>query len=459
MTFRNRVRTVLVTAVCVLAALGCSRRSPTEAWPPIVDPVVFSDGFGTNVGFQAFGGSKLDALSIDETTKYAGTASLKFTVPAPGDPSGGYSGGAFVTSQARSLAPYNALSFWVKASRTASLEVAGFGNDNTGTSRYEAKRSAIAMTTAWTQVLIPIPLAAKLEAERGMFFLAEGPQGGAGLTIWLDEVRFVNVPTVTNPRPVLNTQTLNTLVGATINLGGTTRTIFNIGGADFAVTHQPEYFSFISSNPAVAAISGTTVRVLGTGTAAITAKLEATDATGTITLNVSAPPATAAPAPTAPAIDVISLFSNAYSNVPVSTWSATWDVADVSDLTIAGNATKVYTNLSFAGIEFTNHLIDASAMNFFHMNIWVPSGTTFKVKLVDFGADGIFGGCANCGDDREQELTFNAGSTPALVTGAWVDLDIPFTSFTNLTNRAHLAQIIISGDTRTVFVDNVYFRK
>lgn len=455
MAHRTSVRFALACAATALALAGCSRTSPTEPWPPIVDPVVFTDGFGAHVGFQAFGGSKLDALSIDQTEKHSGTASLKFTVPAPGDPTGGYAGGAFVTSQARSLAPYNALSFWVKASRAVQLETAGFGNDNTGTSRFEAKRTAIPVTTTWSLVLVPIPDASKLTAEKGLFFIAEGPQTGAGLTLWVDDVMFVSSATITNPRPTLASRTLNSIVGSTVTLEGTTRTTFTVGGLDQTVTHQPAYFSYASTDPLVATIANGVLHVLGTGFATITAKLGAIDATGAISLNATAPPATAAPTPSVPSSDVTSLFSDAYANVPVDTWSAVWDNADVADLSVSGNQTKLYTNLVFAGIEFVTRPIDASVMTHVHLDVWIPSGTTFRVKLVDFGADGVFGG----GNDTQHELTFDSGSTPALVTGSWLGLEIPLVAFTGLGSRAHLAQLILSGDTRTVFVDNVYFHK
>jgi hypothetical protein len=175
--------------------------------------------------------------------------------------------------------------------------------------------------------------------------------------------------------------------------------------------------------------------------------------------NVAPPsePTVAAPTPTDAQSDVISLFSNAYTNVTVDTWSAGWDMADVADVLISGNATKRYTNLAFAGIEFTSQTINASAMTHFNMDIWTPDPTAapavFKIKLVDFGANGVWGG----GDDVEQELNFNAASVPPLVSNAWVSFHIPLSSFTNLTTRGHLAQLIISGDPNTVFVDNVYF--
>lgn len=454
MTLRDPVRIALAIAALALAMAGCGRPSPTQPWPPNTDPLVFGDASGSNVGFQPFSGSKVDAVGIDSTTRYQGAAAIKVTVPGPGDPSGGYAGGAFVTTMVRDLSGYNALSFWVKGSRAVNLETAGFGNDNTGTSRYEAKRSSIPVTTNWTEVLVPIPLPARLQVERGLFFFAEGPQAGQGLTLWFDEVRFVNVSTISNPRPLLARQTLNLSVGASASLEGATRTTFRVGGVDQTVVHQPGYFTFTSSDPAVATVGNGFIHAHGNGTARISAKLGAVAAADSITVIATAPPATAAPAPTLPASDVISLYSDAYADVAVDTWSASWDQADVADVTIAGNPTKAYSNLVFSGIEFTSHPIDASQMTAFHMDVWVPSGTTFRVKLVDFGPNGVFGT-----DDSESELTFNADSTPALATGQWVSLEVPMANFTGLAARAHLAQLILSGDTRIVYLDNVYFHE
>jgi hypothetical protein len=170
----------------------------------------------------------------------------------------------------------------------------------------------------------------------------------------------------------------------------------------------------------------------------------------------TAPP-TAAPTPTVPAGNVISLFSNAYPNAPVDTWSAVWDQADVSDVQVGGNDVKKYSNMVFAGIEFTSQPVDATAMTTFHMDLWTPDATAlpanFRIKLVDFGPNGTFDG----GDDSEHEITIDATSTPPLATGAWVGIDVPLAAFTGLRERAHLAQIVLVGALQTVFIDNVYF--
>ena len=193
-----------------------------------------------------------------------------------------------------------------------------------------------------------------------------------------------------------------------------------------------------------------------TNAVAITASY--TDAGGTertdsaeIESGSSDSPEAAAPTPTQSAENVISLFSNNYSNVTVDTWSADWDNADVEDVQIAGNDTKKYTNMVFAGIEYTSQTIDATAMTNFCIDIWTSDPTVtaaFKIKLVDFGADGVWGG-----DDVEQELTFD------LATGEWVHFDIPMSDFTGLTTTGHMAQLIISADPgpSTIYMDNVYF--
>jgi len=161
-------------------------------------------------------------------------------------------------------------------------------------------------------------------------------------------------------------------------------------------------------------------------------------------------PTTAAPTPTRNAAGVISLFSNAYTNVPVDTWSTVWDNADVADIQIAGNDTKKYTNLVFSGTEFTNPTINATNMDNFHVDVWIPVAAPLKVKLVDFGADGIYSPLVDDKTSIEYELS------PAPVAGQWSSYDIPLSSFTGLDTKAHLAQLLFVGS-GTVYVDNVYF--
>lgn len=436
--------------------LGCSERDLSELKlaPINDDPVVFADTFGDGVDYQAFQGSVFTAVSIDASVAFAGSASLKIIVPGPDEEGGTYAGGAFTSSDYRDLSSYDALVFYAKSSINSTLNVAGLGNDNTGTSLYEAQRQAIPLTTDWSLVVVPIPDPARLGLERGLFFFAEGHENNLGFTLWFDEVRFTRLGTITSPRPAMGSRSVGTFVGASLTAEGTGVT-FAVNGQDVEVVHSPRYFDYFSSDESVAAIAGAEIRAVGAGTATVTAKLDTIPVVGSIALEVVAPPTEPAPTPTEPSAEVISLFSDAYTDVPVDTWRATWSqCGPVSDFIIDGDHAKVYTGLIYAGIEFVSQLIDATDMTHVRMDVWAPEGTIFRVKLVDFGEDGIY----NLPIDQ-SELTFNAATDPAFVPGQWSVLDIPLANYT-LQSRAHLAQIVISSpNARTVFVDNVLFHR
>ena len=458
-------RTIIIAAVAalaVLAAAGCRSLSDLEPAPPNTDPIVFDDEFGSYVTYEAFLGSNYEAISVDSDEKVIGSASLNVFVPA-----GWWSGGAFTTSLVRDLSGYNALTFWARTSKATTLDVAGLGNDNTGTSKYTAQWEEIDFTTEWKKYIIPIPVPAKLNAERGLFFFAEGSENDESHDIWFDEVKFELVSGITNPRPVLNTQTVNTFVGASIGFEGT-RTTFEVNGYDQTIEHMSGYFNYTSSNEDVAVSEGERVRAVGPGSAIITADLGGVTAAGQVTLNVSDAPTEPAPTPTHPANDVISIFSNAYApGVSVDTWFTDWSYqASYTDFEIEGNDVKVYTysTIGYAGIDFSTEMIDATSMNYFHIDVWVPEGSlNFKVKLVDFGPNGTYEG-PYVVDDSQSEVVFWEGSDIPLVTGTWCSLDIPIEDFMapapdGLTDRAHIAQLILSGFNDNSFVDNIYFHK
>jgi hypothetical protein len=116
---------------------------------------------------------------------------------------------------------------------------------------------------------------------------------------------------------------------------------------------------------------------------------------------------------------------------------------------IAGNDTKKYANLNYFGVDVTG-TIDAAQMLYFHIDVWTPDLTAFRVKLVDFGANGVYQG----GDDVEFEVS----RTPVL--SGWNSYDIPLSEFTGLSTRGHIAQLVMSGaPAGTVYIDNVYFSK
>jgi len=124
-------------------------------------------------------------------------------------------------------------------------------------------------------------------------------------------------------------------------------------------------------------------------------------------------PSVPAPTPVHPEASVISLFSDVYVDVVVDTWSTAWDMADVEEVQIAGDAAKLYTNLEYAAVEFTSEMIDAAGMTHLHLDIWTPDPTAapavFSLTLVDYGTD-----CYWPGDDLDDQLSFDETSNPPL---------------------------------------------
>jgi hypothetical protein len=94
-------------------------------------------------------------------------------------------------------------------------------------------------------------------------------------------------------------------------------------------------------------------------------------------------------------------------------------------------------------------------MTHVHLNVYFPGpiapGRELRIIVVDFGADGAFGG----GDDTRHSTTFTA---PTLVSRNWITIQIPFSAMPNLTSRRNLGQLIFEGgDGGVMYVDNIYF--
>ena len=456
--FRNRL--VLMAAltlqtVAMLALVGCSDRDLASLEPATAkaDPVVFDDAFGADLDYSAFEFSYYDAMTIEDEGGVDDSPTLKITIPA-----GNWAGGSFWTHSPRDLSSFNALTLSARASGALNLAECGFGIPIAVDPEYQVSISNVPLTETWSQIVVPIPDPARLTSERGMFWFSHGT-GDVG--IWFDDVKFATVAGITNPRPVMTTESVEALLNETVAINGT-KTTFAVNGEDVEVTHMASYFTYFSSDEAVLSATDGVVTAVGGGTATITAKLGDVDVDGEVTVTVIAPPSTPAVTPTVPAGDVISLFSDAYTDIAVDTWRTDWSSQSVSvyDQQIAGDNVKAYVglnNLAYVGVEFVNEQVDAATagMTHFHLDVFAPTGTLLTVKLVDFGADGAYGG----GDDTEASLNLHSGSTPAFVAGQWSSLDIPLANFTGL-NTGHLSQLILqSTNIGNVWIDNVYFHK
>ncbi len=451
---------VLTALSLLILGTGCSQRTPTdlEAARALDDPLVFDEAI-EGVYFQPFSGTDPYVVALDSTFAHSGDWSLKVSVPPAGSALGGYAGGVLTSIAKRDLVDYDALTFWARSSVDVTLNTVGFGNDNTGTSLYEAGRENTPLTTDWTYVVVPIPAAEKLFAERGMFTIAEGfeAQHPDGHDIWFDDIRFAEIDGIDDTNPVLSPTLKHYFVGA-LGQPGNAYTRYNIDGQFITVDHSPNYFQLVSQDPAVAVIEGHGIRIVGTGEVRVTATLGLQDAQGYVYIYAHDPPAGTAPAPTLPAGDVISVFSDVYDDIPVDNWNPDWGQStEVSDFVLEGDNTKMYSTLNWAGIDFASRTVDVTGMTHLHLDVFAPQGEIFNVEIVAFDGDN--------GNNLEQvQLVFDADSTPAFTAGAWTSLDIPIADFGMTVPLDHVGQIVLStplGLTGTplVLVDNIYWHR
>lgn len=458
----NPIKTIFILALLVFSNTGCERELSDDATLSNFskNPEVFIDGFSAGLGYGAFGGSKYSAFTVDTETKYKGTASMRFDVPSEGDPAGSYAGGVFIDGSGRNLTDYDALTFWIKGSKAATINEVGFGTDF-GLNKYNVMMQNVSIGTNWQKVIIPIPDASKLTQEKGMFWYSEGPEGGLGYTFWIDNVMYEKLGTLAHGQASIKNGanvTETTFVGVTSNMDGAKATFNMPNGINQSVIISPAYLDFTSSNPTVASVNDAgLVTSLSAGTSNITATFNGTPATGRLTVNCNGT-FVHAPRPSRSQANVISLFSDAYTNVPVNYYNGywqPWQTTVSNDFSVSGDNILSYGIFNFVGIEFSAPTINANNMTHFHLDVYFPgavtSGRQLRVIVVDFGANGAYSG----GDDTRHSTTF---TTPTLVSQNWVSIDIPFSAMPGLASRSHLAQIILEGgDGSALYVDNMYF--
>ncbi|MCC6762921.1 MAG: T9SS type A sorting domain-containing protein [Chitinophagaceae bacterium] len=408
----------------------------------MAQPAVIDDDYAAGVSFVDFGGAT-NSLSFDAANARpgsAGTKSLKIEVPA-----GGYTGGAMMSAANTNLSTYNAVTFWVKASKAVTLNVSGLGN-NGSSAAYQTELQNVAVTTAWVKVIIPIPDPAKLTATNGLFHFAEGSDEGA-YTLWIDDIMYENLSGVIGtPTAVMDNQNITKAVGGTFTATGV-RATFPVNSVNKQLTLTAAYLSYTSNPTGRITFDATgTCTAATVGAATVTATLQGVAVTGSISVTVSgaaSEPTTAADTPPARSSgDVISVYSHAYTNVTGINWNPNWSQSTiVSEVQVAGNATRKYANLNYQGFEFTPAL-NVSGMSKLHFDIWSPDCTQFQFFLISPGP-------------------VEVATTVVPTLSGWKSVDVDLSGFSPVV-LSNVFQFKIVGTpfgTSTVWLDNIYFYK
>ena len=274
---------------------------------------------------------------------------------------------------------------------------------------------------------------------------------GTGGTIYLDNLYFWKTPLPAGTDAGLSD----------LKVGGTTVSGFASNVTTYSKSVPfgspvPQITQAPTSDPSANAVITQATAVPGSATVLVTSANGLVTRTYTVNYAFSGPTVPAPSPPLRAANDVISLFSNVYTNVQIDAWSAIWDNSDIEDIQINGNDVKKITFGNFLGVDFSspgNHL-NLTPMTRFHMDFYTESpnllGKVFNSKIVDFGG--------TSGEVSAGELNINEASTPAIASNQWVSIDVPWSSWANNPNiRSDIAQFVITSNLDIVYVDNIYF--
>lgn len=288
-------------------------------------------------------------------------------------------------------------------------------------------------------------------------FAANGPGSTVPIDIYLDNIYFWKTPVAAGTPTIVFSIPGKTLGDAPFSL--TSLISSNSAGA----------FTYSSSNLGVATISGSTVTIVGAGTATITANQAADGiynaASKTADLVVANAPIVAAPTPPARnATDVKSIYSNAYAPIAIlgysgddNTYNTSWCPGVTTEIMIAGNATHKITGLGCEGVAFQSGRFDATGFTNFHMDIWTATPTMDKSFNIKFSNWNGGAGEANAIEYSGTNANFLTNPNP----GTWISIDLPLADFNpiNGASRNDLVQFVISSDLGTVYYDNLYLYK
>lgn len=141
--------------------------------------------------------------------------------------------------------------------------------------------------------------------------------------------------------------------------------------------------------------------------------------------------------------DVISIFSDAYTNIENTDFNPNWGQSTIfTAFDLAGDNMLQYTNLNYQGNQI-GEAIDASSMETLHIDIWTPDAASIDIYPLPNGVQPA--------DERFV--------TKTLVPNEWNSFDIPMEDFTSQGLPVDdLLQFKYVGS-GTVFIDNLYFWK
>ncbi|MBJ6368440.1 PKD domain-containing protein [Snuella sedimenti] len=149
-----------------------------------------------------------------------------------------------------------------------------------------------------------------------------------------------------------------------------------------------------------------------------------------------------APSPTQNEANVVSIFSDSYTNVGLSELNPNWgQTTTLTTVDLNGNNIWLYEALNYTGIvtDYGNPT-DLSAMDYVHFDYFTPDAEKLGLKIVNTVVS-------------QEGVVF----IDKIVRGTWVSVTIPISKF-NI-DASQVTQLLFDtdGGSAKVYIDNLYF--
>jgi PKD repeat protein len=158
-------------------------------------------------------------------------------------------------------------------------------------------------------------------------------------------------------------------------------------------------------------------------------------------ISISLDPTELPPAPTEPAENVISIYSDAYTDITGVNLNPNWGQATVtSEIEIDGEWVIKMAGLNYQGIDFAGNPQNVSSKTKLHLDVYCTVATDINISVISPGA--------------ENPVTITTEA------GVWKSFDILLSEYT-VPDLTAVIQLKFddagTGASPTIFVDNIYF--
>ncbi|MWW24495.1 hypothetical protein [Algibacter lectus] len=189
----------------------------------------------------------------------------------------------------------------------------------------------------------------------------------------------------------------------------------------------------------------------GTYTIKVVAKsaaIETTEYSEEFVVTAILQPLEGAPTPIRSEADVLSVFSDSYTDPSPIDYYPNWgQTTTYTQIEVGGDNIIQYGDITYQGIDFSSVPLDASAMEFIHVDVWTANAD-FDAKMSPISAG-----------PNETAVTLE------LNQDQWTSFDIPLSTFTDQNPAVDFSNIIqfkfegVNSGEGTIFIDNLYFYK